>query len=101
MAQDLTQKRRGLARAAEAASRQVVDGLRRLLAVREERAVLAVDFQDADFIGEFAHLTPGMVGTLLDFVVPSLEVAYIDTANAGRNKQILLQMRGAGQPPPG
>lgn len=94
MAQDILAKRLNIAAKAVAASTQIVDALNTLLALKDERAKLTQDFQSADFDNSnLKHLTAGMIGTLFDFVVPSLETNYIDTANGERNKQILLQVR--------
>jgi hypothetical protein len=93
MAQDLTLKRQNMAIAAINASTQLVDALNELLALRAEHSKLGEDFQVGDFVGVLAHLTPGICGQLFDFVIPSLEVNFTDTANGERNKQILLQMR--------
>lgn len=93
MAQDLKQKRVNLAMNAVFYSTQLVDALNGLAQIKAERGYLGEDFQDEDFTGVLAHLTPGMVGTLFDFVLPSLQANLEDQANAGRNKQILLQVR--------
>lgn len=93
MAQDLTQKRVNLATNAVFYSSQLIDALNGLAQLKTDRAFLSQDFQDADFTGGLSHLTPGMVGTLFDFVLPSLQTAIEDSANSGRNKQILSQVR--------
>ena len=93
MAQDQTGKRRNLASEAVIHATAFVDALTALQTLKEER-LQAGDFQDADFDGtDLAHLPPGMVGQLFDFVVPDLSLNYEDAANGGRNKQVLLQMR--------
>jgi len=95
MAQDLTAKRLNVASKAMTAATQLVDALNVLLELKEERAVFGGDFQDSDFASTaLKHVTASMVGTLFDFVVPSLNTNYLDAGNSGRNKQILLQMRG-------
>lgn len=94
MSQDLVRKKQNLAASAIAYSTQLVDALNGLQALALERAVLGEDFQDSDFVTpDLGHLTAGIVGTLFDFVVPSLQANYEDNVNAGRNRQILLQMR--------
>lgn len=95
MAQDLTTKRIHVAEKAVTACQNIVDALNVLLELKDERSKFAQDFQDGDFLRDnLMHITPGMIGTLFDFVVPSLQTNYTDTDNGGRNKQILLQMRG-------
>lgn len=93
MAQDLTNKRKNLANNAITHAERLVDALNALVNLRQERGELAVDFQDPDFAGANIHITPGMMGTLFDFVVPSLLSNFQDAANGGRNEQILLQVR--------
>jgi hypothetical protein len=95
MAQDITAKRQNVASRAVAAATQIVDALNVLLELKDERAQFNGDFQDSDFAGTaLKQLTAAMVGTLFDFVVPSLQTNYLDAGNGGRNKQILLQVRG-------
>jgi hypothetical protein len=93
MAQDLTTKRQTIINNAMVASADLVDALNKLLVLKEQRAELDQDFQEADFIAGLNHATAAMMGTLFDFVVPSLQTNYLDVANGGRNQQILLQVR--------
>lgn len=93
MAQDLTIKRQKIAESAMSASAQIVDALNTLLVLKEQRAKLDQDFQESDFVAGLNHVTPNMMGTLFDFVVPSLQSNYLDVPNGGRNQQILLQVR--------
>jgi len=93
MAQDLTAKRQNIINAAMSAAAQLTDALNLLLVLKEQRAELDQDFQEADFTSSLSHATPGMMGSLFDFVVPSLQTNYLDVANGGRNQQILLQVR--------
>lgn len=93
MAQDLTQKRTNMATNAVFYATQLVDAMNGLDQIKTERGYLSEDFQDGDFTGALSHLTPGMVGTLFDFVLPSLQTVIEDSANSGRNKQILSQVR--------
>lgn len=94
MAADSTQKRRNLAQKTIQASTQFVDALNTLIELKEERAKLDGGFVDADFETDgLRHLSPSLIGSLFDFVVPNLKDNYIDTANGGRNEQLLLQVR--------
>lgn len=91
---DEISKRRNLAIKAVDAATQFVDSLNTLLELRQERSNLVDVFIDSDFAtAELEHVDAGMLGVLFDFVVPNLETNYTDTANGGRNKQILLQVR--------
>lgn len=93
MAQDLTQKRQNIATNAVIYGTQLVNAINGLLELQAQRGVLSQDFQDSDFsTTDLKHLTSGMLGTLFDFVVPSLNTNFVDVANAGRNKQILRQI---------
>lgn len=94
MSQDLKNKKKKIINSAIQSSMQLVDALNNLSNLKEERNKLSEDFQDTDFSDdELLHATAGMIGTLFDFVVPSLLTNYLDEANIGRNKQILLQVR--------
>lgn len=95
MAQNLREKRKNIARNTIIYSTQLVDALHGLLDLKEERAKLSEDFLDTDFPDstDLMHLTAGIIGTLFDFVVPSLSANYQDDASGNRNKQILLQIR--------
>lgn len=77
-----------------------VDAAARLMDAQRELQSLAADrlqagtFADSDFTGsDLTHLTAATIGTLFDFVVPSLQTAIDDAANGGRNKNILLEVR--------
>lgn len=87
-------KRLNIASEGEAAVTKFVDALNTLINLSAERAY-AGNFLDSDFVntGDLKHLDAGMIGTLFDFVVPSLLANFNDVANSGRNKQILLQVR--------
>ena len=95
MGQDLVSKRQNIAVNAVIYSTQLIDGLRGLLALKEERGKLGLDFQDSDFENreDLKHITAPMLGTLFDFVIPNVEKNYLDSENSGRNQQILLQVR--------
>lgn len=91
---DEVSKRRNLARKAVDAATQFVDALNTLLELKQERSTLAAAFVNSDFsTAELEHLDTGIVAVLFDDVVSDLETNFIDTANGGRNKQILLQVR--------
>jgi len=97
MAQDLKIKRQMLARQSTAAAENFVNSLAILLSLSDERSVFGAgnDFTQGDFdeTSDLTHLTPDMMNTLFDFVVPSLRDNYNDAANGGRNRQLLLQVR--------
>lgn len=94
MAQNISGKRFNLAFETVEAVERLVDALLALEALGEERLKLEAPFVQADFDDTpLQHLTPAMIGTLFDFVVPSLSANYADAPNGGRNQQILLQMR--------
>lgn len=87
-------QRLDLASQAALAAKDLIAALNRLNDLTERRAYLG-NFSDSDFAGSMlAYLDAGTIGTLFDFVVPSLEAAYQDAANGGRNKQILQQVTG-------
>lgn len=91
---DIVAQRRNVASAAVKASTQLVDALNMLISLRAQRDEFQQDFTDTDFDGtDLRQLSAAMIGTLFDFVVPALETTYIDAGNAGRNRQILLQVR--------
>ena len=93
--QDLVSKRRNIATNAMIYVTQIVDAYTALQLLQDEYAQ-AGSFAQTDFDGtDLEHLTPGIVNTLFGGggVADNLETNYIDTANSGRNKQILLQMR--------
>lgn len=94
MSQNLRDKRQNITKNAIIYSTQLVDALNGLLELQAERALLAEDFQDTDFNDNgLNHITAGMIGNLFDFVTPSLAQNFMDDADGGRNRQILLQMR--------
>lgn len=100
---DLIQKRRNNARAAVAAATELVDSMNILFELAKERAQFGSDvFADSDFAGviDLQHLTPGMLGSLYDFVIGNVSAQasgistwFVDAGNAGRNTQLLLQVR--------
>lgn len=96
---DETSKRQAMARATEQYVREFTDALNGLKALSDERGKLIVDFKDSDFTGptinnDIVHLSSATLAQLFDFVIPSLDANYQDSGNGGRNKQILLQIRG-------
>lgn len=93
MAQDLTIKRQTNAKNAVIYFGQLREAIKALQALSEERSKFDQDFQDTDFtLDELKHVTPGMIGTAYDFVLPTFSDTYIDTANSGRNLQIINQI---------
>lgn len=87
-------KRQNLARKLIAAATALIDARTTLNESAEER-IQAGNFLDSDFSGvpDLQHLDAGMIGTLCDFVITSIEANIEDVVNGGRNKQILLQVR--------
>lgn len=82
MAQDLTKKRQNLATNTVAHATALLDAARALKHITEERTE-AGNFEQADFDGtDLEHLTPGMIGQVLDFVVPQLD-AELDVEISG------------------
>jgi len=95
MAQDISDQRRNVASKAVDAATKFVDSLYDLLQLKDQRAKFVSDFVQSDFDNtSLKHLTPAQLGTLFDFVVPSLNTNFIDAANGNRNQQILQQVRG-------
>lgn len=91
---DMTKKKQRLAADAARYSVQFVEALQGLLQLKAERSFLESDFADGDFVGtDSAHMSAGTIRTLFDFVVPSLDAAFQDSSNGGRNKQILFQIK--------
>lgn len=90
---DTTAKRRNIASRAVTAATQLVDALHTLQNLAEERAATD-NFLDSDFTGTaLAQLDAYTIGSLFDFVIPSLTANYTDAANGGRNKSVLLKVR--------
>jgi hypothetical protein len=89
MAQSQVQKRLNIAGNAVIHATRLVDALLALEQLKEER-LQAGNFLDSDFDGtDLNHLTPYMIGTLLDTVVPALVATYA----VPTNHDILLQVR--------
>jgi hypothetical protein len=93
MAQDLINKRQNLATNTVTFATQLWDAYQALLEIKKERAQLAQDFLDSDFADtDLKHLTAGMIGSLLDFVVADLDTWFQDGAHPNR-VQLTLQVR--------
>lgn len=97
MAQDQSWKRRRIAEKAVVAAGALDDVLLTLQELAAQRAQLP-DFTQAELDDitegfDLRHLTPYLLGVLLDIVTPSFAACYEDAANAGRNKNILRQVR--------
>jgi len=93
-ADDIVAKRQNMEAKAMFYATQLDDALAGLAAIKAERAKLIQDFQDSDFSRiDIKHMNAAMVGTLLDFVIPAFQTTYVDADNAGRNVQIILQIR--------
>lgn len=97
MAGDFTVRRRDVALEASNACGKFVDALNALIELKDVRLQIG-DFVDADFTDQpdIQHISPGVIGTLFDFVVGDLQTAYIDAGNGNRARNILLQMRQGG-----
>lgn len=92
MAQDNTQKRRQMAREAIIAATKLWDALQELAELKLERAT-AGNFVDADFeAGELAHLTPFMIGSLIDTHAPDIK-AFVEDAGAPARLDVILGVR--------
>lgn len=88
-AEDLVKKRQNIATNAVTYSTRLVDDLRALKALSEERAE-AGNFLDSDFVGtDLVHLSSYTIGVLLDVVIPDIDTTYQETLN----KAILLKVR--------
>lgn len=88
---DQKSQRLDLASQAASACKDYLSALHRLQDLAERRPYLG-NFVDSDFSGTaLAYLDAGTIGTLFDFVVPSLLINYTDAGNTNRNKQILNQ----------
>jgi len=91
---NLVPKRQNLASRAVDAATRLTDALYALQMLRDERSKLQDDFQDSDFSNsDLSHLDAATIGRLFDFVTPAFQTTLEDTANGGRNKQILMQVR--------
>jgi hypothetical protein len=92
MAQDQTDKRRNIATNAIAYATQLWDALLALKELSEERAI-AGNFVDTDFDGtDMKHLTPFMIGSLLDTHAPAIYNFVADAGTPAR-LDILLEVR--------
>lgn len=89
-AENLTQKRIGIARRTKADVDAILAALNDLNQCKIERSQLSDgNFNDSEFTGDLQHITAGMMGTMLDFVAPSLQT----TADTTQNKQIMNQIK--------
>ena len=94
MAQDETLKRQNMVRKAISQCTQLLAAMDNLTDLQTERSKLVLDFQAADLApADLTHLTATQVGILFDFVLPTFQATLADAGNAGRNVQILNQMR--------
>lgn len=95
MAQDQTAKRRNIATNAVIHATAVYDHLQALKQLTAERAV-AGNFVDADFDGtDLQHLTPFMIGSLLDTHAPAIS-NFLEDAGTPARKQVFLEVRRGG-----
>ena len=94
-AQDQSRKRQNIATNAVIHATALWDAIQALELLRQERGQ-AGNFVDADFTeSDLIHLTPFMIGSLLDTITPELKTA-IEGGSVGANaarKDILLQVR--------
>lgn len=92
MAQSLVNKRRNIATNAVIHATQLWDHLQALKGLALERAQ-AGNFEQTDFDDtDLEHLTPFMIGSLLDTIIPGIAGYVEDSANPAR-RDILLQVR--------
>lgn len=94
MAQDETLKRQSMERNTIIYVTQLLDAINGLNDIQVERSKLVQDFQDADFTPtDLTHLTAAQIGTFYDFCLPTFQDTLADSANSGRNLQIMQQIR--------
>lgn len=94
MAQDETLKRQSMIRNTIIYATQLITALNALADIQSERSKLVQDFQDADMTPtDLTHLTASQVGTFYDFCLGTFQSTLTDTANSGRNLQIIEQLR--------
>lgn len=92
MAQDQTFKRRQLASRAIVAATALWDSLVELHEISQERGVSG-NFVDEDFTGsDLAHLTPFMIGSLIDIHAPDIK-AFVEDAGMPARLTVLLEVR--------
>ena len=99
MAQSLLDKRRNLATNAVIQATRLLDAARALADLAgEQDNTPGFSFEQSDFDGtDLQHLTPGLIGYLLDFVVPQLD-SELDVEISGgggfpTRRSILEQIR--------
>lgn len=89
MAQDQTDKRRNIATNAVFYATQLWDSLNALKELAAEH-VVAGNFEDADFeVTDLKHLTPFMIGSLLDIHVPAIYDFVTDSGTPAREDTLL------------
>jgi len=92
MPQDQTEKRRNIATNAVIHATALWDALVALEELTAER-VVAGNFVDTDFDGtDLVHLTPFMIGSLLDTHAPAIK-AFVEDAGTPARRQVLLEVR--------
>jgi len=95
---DNTKQRQNVATQAVKCCMDLTDAIFNLRKLRDQKNEFISPFVDSDFessptnIG-LSQCNAAMVGTLFDFVLPSLDTWFEDLPNGGRNQQITLQMR--------
>jgi hypothetical protein len=94
MAQDLQFKRQAIARNFCNHARNLIVAINGLQDAKVEISQLASGFVQDDFDDntDLAHLDPGMLGYLTDFVIPNFIDEYM---NGAYNKEILNKVRAA------
>ncbi len=96
MAQDLEFKRRRLSENAIVLATRLADTIQDLEQLRMDRGVVGAFDQDEMILVEgfdHRHLSPALLDTLFDAVLPRVYTAYLDAGNSGQVKQILSEMR--------
>ncbi len=92
MSQDLTTKRRNIASNAVFYATQLWDALLALQELSAEH-VVAGNFEDADFdTTDLQHLTPFMIGSLLDTHIPAI-YDFVTDAGTPARKDTILEVR--------
>lgn len=94
MAGDNTKQRQNVASRTVDAITKLTDAYYVLQQLLDQRNKFVDPFVDEDFTGTAnGQLSAAILGQFFDFVIPSLLANYQDSANGGRNEQIMLQMR--------
>lgn len=102
MAQDVTAKRQAIEVGVMNQVSIIIDAVNTLNNLQSQRAQLGANpMIDADFTPNLglAHITAAIMGTFLDFCLPTINTNIADAGNSGRNTQIMLQIYAASSNP--